>query len=560
MESAPIPSNETARLRALHEFAILDTEPEILYDDIAKLASQICDTPICLVSLIDKDRQWFKSKQGLSASQTPREYAFCAHAILGVELFEIEDSTKDIRFRDNPLVTGAPNVVFYAGVPLELGDGINVGTLCVIDTKPRRLTDKQRNALRCLANQVVSNLRLRKANEDLQGALKVKSTFLATMSHEIRTPLTGIIGISNLLIDSAVDSKSREQLNIISSCSHDLLAILNDILDYSKIESGNIRFENHPFSLRSLIGNVHSILTPLADLKGLGLRFDFGNAPDWIAGDSLRLSQILFNLIGNAIKFTAVGEVALSMKSHPTPGGKIALVFSVRDEGIGIPKEALATIFEPFSQVDSSTTRKYGGTGLGLAIVRHLVDAMDGQLTVDSEDGKGSTFTFTLEFQLAVAPATIAPPGLASADSGSARLAETRPMTILLAEDNEVNQFITLELLKRLGYNADIAWDGLEALKMLETKDYDMVLMDCQMPVMDGLEVMAHIKKNIPPEGRPIVYALTAAGLDDVRGKCLSAGMRAVLQKPISQESLRQALLDCPLRKPKGGVRDGDIL
>jgi len=542
MRSAPLPENETARINALKNLGILDTEAEFLYDDVTELASQICDTPICLVSLVDSDRQWFKSRHGLGAHETPREMAFCAHAILGREIFEIEDSRKDIRFHDNPQVTSNPNVVFYAGVPLDVGDGLHVGTLCVIDQKPKQLTDKQKTALRCLGNQVEAHLRLRRANLELQNALKAKSTFLASMSHEIRTPMNGIVGITNLLIESTKDRETKEQLHIIRNCSDILLTVLNDILVFSKIESGKVSFEAHAFNLHDLVKNVYEVLNPLASKKDLSIQLELGGEPSWLVSDSTRLSQILMNLIGNAIKFTAQGKVTLTVTKKLIPENKVELTFAIQDEGIGIPLDAQEKLFKSFSQVDASTTRKYGGTGLGLAIVKGLVEGMGGKIWLKSEPGKGSTFFFTLLCGVGTEPKIV--PARASALT-SELLGNKKTLRIMIAEDNRVNQIVAMKLISMLGYSADLAANGLEVLRMMESKKYDLILMDCQMPEMDGFEATEKIFKTYLPEKRPAIYALTAAVMEEERARCLSVGMKDVLHKPISIEALRRVLEEC---------------
>jgi signal transduction histidine kinase/CheY-like chemotaxis protein len=544
MQVAPNPANEQARLIALRSLEVLDTEPEPLYDDITELASQICDTPICLVSLVDSDRQWFKSRHGVDATQTPREIAFCSHAILGDGLFEVPDSRIDSRFRDNPLVTGAPHVVFYAGFPLNLGDGLHVGTLCVIDQKPKTLTEKQRQAMRCLANQVVSNLQLRRANRDIKRALDAKSRFLASMSHEIRTPLNGILGITNLLLEGARDKEIRDQLTTVRKCGDLLLSVINDILDFSKLESGKLTYEAHAFRPAHAVQGVCEVLQPLAARKGLGLRVDLGGVPEWIVGDATRLAQILMNLMGNAVKFSSSGDVALSVAAKPAGEGHATLTFSVADRGIGIPKERQAGLFTPYTQADASAVRLFGGSGLGLAIVKGLVEGMGGSLGLESEPGMGSRFWFRLDF-----PIGKAPDGTASeAEAGStAPLATEKPMTILIVEDNLVNQMVAIKMASKLGYTADLAANGREALDMIRLKRYDLVLMDCNMPVMDGFEAAQRIQAEFPAGHRPTILALTAAVMEDERDRCLRSGMVGVLMKPMTLQALRRALLECPL-------------
>jgi two-component system, sensor histidine kinase len=550
MIPAAFPSNEIQRIQELHGLGVLDTESESLYDDITRLASEICGTPISLVSLVDNHRQWFKSKIGLAAEETPREVAFCAHAILGDQLFEIEDSRLDERFHDNPLVTGSPNVVFYAGIPLEMQEGLKLGTLCVIDSKPKKLTEGQKSALKCLANQVVANFQLRKKNIDLEKAIRTKSIFFAAMSHEIRTPMNGIIGITNLLIDSNLDPKTIDNLKIVRDCSNTLLTIINDILDYSKLESGKVALEKHTFSLKHLLLTQQEIITPLSRAKGLELIFDNQSKVDWIVSDSTRLSQVLLNLLSNAVKFTSSGKVILKIESVPTTNGDTSnsvtkLQISVKDEGIGIPVEMQAKLFQPFFQVDSSTTRNYGGTGLGLAISKGIVETFGGKIGIESEPGRGSTFSFEMECGLGDAQVEIK---LNSKPLDLVNFSKNKPLKILVAEDNRVNQLVIIQMLSRLGYNADLAANGLEVLQMLKIKKYDLILMDCQMPEMDGVEAALAIQDSVIQANRPTIYALTAGVMPEERVACREAGMDLVLSKPIKMGPLQEALLACPIR------------
>ena len=326
MIPAPLHPRERERLAALRGSRLLDTGPEQSFDDLVAIAASITKCPISLVSLVDHERQWFKARVGLDATETPRDIAFCAHAILGAgDIFEVPDATRDERFHDNPLVTGDPTVRFYAGVPLLMGDSIPLGTLCVIDRVPRHLTDEQRDLLRRLGRQVVSQIYMREA-------VRAKSDFLATMSHEIRTPMNGIIGMAGLLADTQLDSKQRDYIDTVRECSDGLLLLINDILDFSKIESGHIDLEHAAVDVMQAAEEAISLVAERAQAKQLDLavRID-PRAPTTVQGDPGRIRQVLVNLLGNAVKFTERGSVTLLVEPEADQ-----LHFSVRDTGIGM--------------------------------------------------------------------------------------------------------------------------------------------------------------------------------------------------------------------------------
>jgi PAS domain S-box-containing protein len=837
MKKAPMPENEEARVAALRRYNILDTAAERPFDELAAVTASLCDMPVAFIGFIDERRQWLKACRGLDLADVPRELAFCSHTLLERQPLVAEQVAQDERFRDNELLHRRMGFQFYAGAPLISPDGHALGTVAVLDRKPRRLTAEQVRGLEVLGRQVMAQLELRRHLEDLartveehkrtedrlrnseafyqtlvetlpqnilrkdaqgrftfanrkfchsigkplneilgktdfdffppelankylhddlrvmstlenldtveehvtpggeklfvhviktplydafgrvvgiQGifwdvtqrkhiehelehardaaleSARVKSAFLANMSHEIRTPMNAIVGMAGLLMDTRLTQEQREFAETIRSSTEALMTTVNDILDYSKIEAGKLRLELIDFDLRETVEGTVEMLGEIARKKEIELGCWLeADVPVYLRGDPGRLRQVLTNLLSNAVKFTERGEVLVRVQKVSEHANDALLCLSVSDTGVGVDAKALPNIFAPFTQGDTSTTRRYGGTGLGLSICQQLVELMGGRigcetraeesLMTEGRKSSGSTFWFevtlakqrraekspepqtrltdvraliatdhettrkVLKHQLNAAvkqlvtsttelsrevlrraaadshpfdiailsvddPGTegvgvaqaiksdpqisatrlivVAPLGRrlstpvlqqagisaclvkpvrqsrlidclcdvlnasspgASKDAGDVgrpeaglALATAKSVRVLVAEDNVVNQRVVVRQLTKLGFTADAVGNGKEVLEALQRVPYDIVLLDCQMPEVDGYEVARRIRKEgcATFKSEPYLIALTANALPGDRERCLSAGMNDYLTKPVLLDAL----------------------
>jgi signal transduction histidine kinase/ActR/RegA family two-component response regulator len=551
MIPAALSENEEIRLKELYSLDLLDTESETDFDEIVQLASYICKCDIALMSLVDINRQWFKAKRGMTATETPREISFCAHAILQKGVFIVEDALADQRFFDNPFVIEG-GIRFYAGAPIETENNLPIGTICVADTNPRHLDKEQIAALSKLARQAGILIELKRKNELLkeqalqeqilkekaEKASRAQEQFLSTMSHEIRTPLNGVIGMIELLSQNSPRPDQINNIDLLRTSSANLLNIVNDILDYNKIESGKLKIEKTNFNLNETISEIKKIHELKAKQKGIQFEILFDSKiPETVCGDPARLKQILNNLTDNAIKFTITGFVRINVELQYSDSEKSSVFFKVQDTGIGIEADKIQNIFDRFFQANANTTRIFDGTGLGLAITKKLLELMNSEINVQSGKDRGSCFSFLLDFDVATQK-TLSLPNI----SYNTREGNLDDLKILVVEDNKINKMVIEQFLKKWNVKADFAWNGLEAVEKASKQEYDLILMDLHMPEMNGYEATAFIrnelKKNMP------IIAITADTLFDADNKINKQGLTDYILKPVNPKKLYNKIYD----------------
>lgn len=393
---------------------------------------------------------------------------------------------------------------------------------------------------------------LRKAKDEAEEAVRTKAAFLAMMSHEIRTPINGVIGMTQLLAGTDLNNEQNKFVRTIQVSGEMLLSVINDILDFSKIESGKLELESVALDVRALVRDIYDVQLSKAKEKSLKFEVSMHNyVPPFIVGDVTRLRQILLNLVSNALKFTDTGSVRIGVRlaseQVPNPDQPFQLLFSVTDTGIGITDEQRQRLFQPFSQATATTARKYGGTGLGLVICKNLVETMGGKIQVESKTNQGSIFSFTITTQIAKErPSYTLQDAMNKSISTGSRLGDRVPLKILIAEDNLINQELAMAMLIKMGYQPDVVDNGLAVLEALQVNRYDLLLLDVQMPEMDGLETAAHLVNHWHDlhtgYERPTIIAMTASAMQGDREMCLRAGMDDYISKPIMMDSLQRTI------------------
>ncbi len=514
MKSAPLPQNEDERLAELLSYDVLDTEAEQLFDDLTVLASQICETPIALISLIDPNRQWFKSRVGLDAEETSRDIAFCSHAILQDDVFEIPNATLDPRFHDNPLVTGAPDIRFYAGAPLITPSGHAIGTLCAIDSKPRKLTETQKASLQTLSKSVVAHLELKRKNRELERTSQFKSDFLSYVSHEIRTPLNAINTFSHLLESEAQKLKLPQSfttpLSHVSQSGERLLEIVNSVLDIKQIEAGKMRVMPRAVNTKDFFTHLFSLTKIRAEDSGIIFSTSIDESvPDSLFFDDTKFGQVALNLLSNAIKFTNKGKSVKAQVKYKS--GKV--IFNVIDQGIG---------------------RQISGTGLGLNISKRLIELMDGSIKVSSKLNQGTRISVTLPADALNANQFVE----AQPRSFVAQVNLDKSANVLVVEDHYINQVVIQTLFEKLGVSLSVVSTGEEGVEYAKSNPVDLVLMDLNLPGIQGDEATIQIKRFKP--NLPIV-ALTADVITQPE-YLREQGLDDVLTKPIDSTELVRVL------------------
>ncbi len=673
-------SNEIERIKNLRSYEILDSKSDSSFDAITALAAQLCDCPMALISLVDENRQWFKSKIGINSDETPRDISFCSVAIQTPETpMVIPDTAKDVRFQNNPLVCAAPNIRFYAGFPIITKEGYCMGTLCVLDHKPKKLSSNNRQMMGMLAGHVAELMalhrvkndlitfskladqsrnmvaildshfnydyvnpmfikrsgytldevigrnaseiligpktdsaeidailgatkrrermereiclheksgetfwvkmaispvfndhnRLRKyigvfvditefklkqeqliqAKEEAQEGARMKEQFLSNMSHEIRTPMNGIIGLSDILLeDKSLSPKNMELISHINYSAESLLRILNDILDFSKMNAEKMTFEKINFDMSKVFDHMEGSLGLLAKEKGIDFKVKMDNKlPMYVSGDPTRLNQILRNIVGNAVKFTEIGgiDVQVNLIRYNAKGPVVEV--SVSDTGIGIAEDRIERIFNVFEQATDYTASKYGGTGLGMSIAKTLVEKFEGELTIKSQLGVGTECKFTLQLNHPIIDTVEAN---ANVDSINNKLPNEQ-FRILVADDNVMNQIVARNSLEKLGYQLDVAENGRRCVDLYKIGHYDLILMDVQMPVMNGLDAAREIRSM---DSKIPILAMTASVMDHDKVKCSEAGMNQTIPKPIKPANLQAIIADYLVNGKRSGA------
>jgi signal transduction histidine kinase/ActR/RegA family two-component response regulator len=533
-----LPDDEVARLKELWAYDLIDTPPEAEFNDLVRLASIVCDTPVALVSLVDASRQWFKAKQGIDISETPRSVAFCNHIILQKDLMVIEDAAEDPRFSCNPLVVSDPKIRFYAGAPLITAAGHALGSLCVIDFIPRTLDQNQREALQLLSRQVVSQIERRRAQAELVVAEQVKQAMdqlLSLLSHELRTPLNAILGWAQVLSKGVLsESQVRQASGAIERSARTQGNIIDDLLTLNRMLAKDVSIARESVQVVEVIESVVKSLESSANDKKIRFvrhGFDFSDA--FVLGDRHGLRQVFSNIISNALRFSrAESDVGISIQRS---GSAIQVVVS--DHGVGISPDFMPHLFDRFRQADSSPARRHGGMGVGLAIAKYLVDLHHGEISVSSAgEGRGAQVTVTLPLLM---DRHVVDESSASSDDVEA----LRGKRVLVVDDEPDSLALVLELLRERGAHAVGATSAADGMKVAAQLSPELIVSDIGMPITDGYDFIRELRKQSNSSLRQVpALALTAFAGEKERLRALAAGFDRHMPKPFDGGELLRSL------------------
>ncbi len=548
MTSTPAHFDEDARLAVLDSYGILDTPPERSFDDVVRMVSQLLNAPIAAVNLIARGRQWFKSEIGLGTREMPLEDSICRHALLQQDGLIVPDTLEDPRFSCNPLMTGETGLRFYAGAVLRTRDGVPLGTLCVLDHKPRPqgLTQEEQFMLATMAHQVMSQIELRRAltdqealNEALRRADQRKDEFLAMLAHELRNPLAPIVSaatmLSNFELNPAMVQRAAE---IIARQAGHMTSLIDDLLDVSRVTRGKVELEFVELDLKDVINDALEQVRPLIEKHEHRLVLEMMPGRALVVGDRKRLVQVMTNLVSNAAKYTLEGgriEVRLATRNR-------MLEVSIRDDGIGMSPELIASSFDLFSQGTRGLDRSQGGLGIGLALVRSLLKLHGGEVAASSDGpGRGSTFRVTM-------PMSSRSGGAAPVDEVAAPQGNPSALRIGVVDDNEDAAVTLALLLETLGHTVSVAHSARDALATLPSFEPDVCLLDIGLPEMNGFELARALRAR-PGADHAILIAVTGYAQEKDRIEARAAGFHDLFAKPVDLEVLGAALVQIERRR-----------
>ncbi|MGJ4734706.1 GAF domain-containing sensor histidine kinase [Leptospira levettii] len=553
MQIAPLPKNEAARLSALKGLEILDTPEEEMFDEITKLASMICDAPISLVSLIDETRQWFKSHHGLKARETPRSLAFCSHAILGDELFVIPNAKNDKRFKNNPLVNEDPHVIFYAGIPLALDDQIKLGTLCVIDNKPRELNEEQLQMLRLLGKQTVRLLQMRKDRDKLEiekrsaeRANAAKRDFIAAISHDIRNPLNSLLGMSEMIREQPIPESIHHYVDHIKNAGEVILNLVNDTIELSRLEENASVLNNEWFHLSQCLEVYHNFFKQETKRKKIEFRLKNEISETvYLLSDKRKLEKIIWNLTANAVKFTHHGSVDCHVYLETKADENANLIIEIKDTGPGISPEIKDRLFQKYNEFVPDGC-EISGSGLGLSIVKLSLEEMNGEINVESKVGEGSTFKVKIPTVWKREELSPGQKNLTNHNDSYLPQFSSRKK-VLIADDNELNRKVLKNYLKPLPFDIVEANNGIETERILGSDQFDIAFLDIEMPGKHGTEIAKALSSE---KTRPILFACTGLCMPEEKEHILNSGFEYFMPKPYLKEELYSHLAEIAKKHP----------